>query len=166
MKRNLKRAGIGVVLVLVIALASLKIFGYEPRDGRPGLWLAGELVTEPVDDWEFTNQFGEIFLQTNTTYGIPHSVTVWCAVHNGAFYLFSSYRGGGDFPDKRAWNRNVLRDPRVRLKIGDRLFDQTLTHIEDESIRAPVYRAFLEKYPDWRTPGQENVHIFLVEPAD
>ena len=59
----------------------------------------------------------------------------------------------------------MLRDPRVRLKIGDRLFDRTLRHIDDESIRAPVYRAFLDKYPDWRTPGQENVHIFLVEPA-
>ena len=165
MKRNLKITGIGLVLVLAIALALLRIFGFEPRDGRPGLWLAGELVTEPVTDWGFTNQFGEIFLQTNTTYGIPHSVTVWCAVYGGDFYLFSSYRGGGNFPDKRTWNQNVLRDPRVRLQIGDRLFDRTLRHIDDESIRAPVYQAFLEKYPDWRTPGQENVHIFLVEPA-
>ena len=164
MKKNLKIIGIGLILVLVIALASLRIFGFEPRDGRPGLWVAGELVTEPVTDWDFTNQFGEIFLQTNTTYGIPHSVTVWCAVYDGDFYLFSSYGGGGNFPDKRAWNQNVLRDPRVRLKIGDRLFDQTLTHIDDEDIRAPVYQAFLDKYPDWRSPGQENVHIFLVEP--
>lgn len=165
MKKNLKIAGIGLILVLVVALASLRIFGFEPRDGRPGLWLSGDLVTEPVTDWNFTNQFAEIFLQTNTTYGIPHSVTVWCAVSDGDFYLFSSYRGGGNFPDKRAWNQNVLRDPRVRLKIGDRLFDRALRHIDDESTRAPVYQAFLEKYPDWRSPGQENVHIFLVEPA-
>ena len=165
MKKNLKIAGIGLILVLAIALASLRIVGFEPRDGRPGLWLAGELVTEPVTDWDFTNQFGEIFLQTSTTYGIPHSVTVWGAVYDGDFYLFSSYRGGGNFPDKRAWNRNVLRDPRVRLKIGDRLFDQTLRHIDNERIRTPVYQAFVDKYPDWRSPGQENVHIFLVEPA-
>lgn len=165
MKKYLKIAGIALILVLLVALASLRIFGFEPRDGRPGLWLAGELVTEPVTDWAFTDQFGEIYLQTNTTYGIPHSVTVWCAVYDGDFYLFSSYRGGGNFPDKRAWNRNVLQDPRVRLKIGKRLFDRTLRHIDDESIRAPVYRAFLGKYPDWRSPGQENVHIFLVEPA-
>ncbi len=165
MKKNLKIAAISLVLVLAIALAALKIFGFEPRDGRPGLWLAGELVDEPVTDWGFTDRFGEIYLQTNTVYGIPHSVTVWCAVFDGDFYLFSSYRGGGNFPDKRAWNRNVLRDPRVRMKIGGRLFDRTLRHIDDESIRGPVYQAFLAKYPDWRTPGQENVHIFLVEPA-
>ncbi len=166
MNKILKTTGIALVLALVIALLSLRLFGFEPRDGRPGLWLAGDLVTEPVTDWSFTDRFGEIYLQTNTVYGIPHSVTVWCAVHDGDFYLFSSYRGGGSFPDKRAWNRNVLRDPRVRLKIGDRLFDQRLRHIDDENTRAPVYRAFLGKYPNWRSPGQENVHIFLVEPAN
>ena len=165
MKQNLKITGTGLILVLAITLASLRIFGFEPRDGRPGLWVTGDLVTEPVTDWDFTNQFGEIFVQTNTAYGIPHSVTAWCAVYDGDFYLFSSYRGGGNFPDKRAWNRNVLRDPRVRLKIGDRLFDRTLRHIDNESVRAPVYQAFFDKYPDWRSPGQENVHIFLVEPA-
>ena len=165
MKKPLQITGIGLVLVLVITLASLRIFGFEPRDGRPGLWVAGELVTGPVADWDFTNQFGEIFVQTNTKYGIPHSVTVWCAEYDGDFYLFSSYRGGGKFPDKRVWNQNVMRDPRVRLKIGDRLFDRTLRYIDDESIRTPVYQAFVEKYPDWRSPGQENVHIFLVEPT-
>ena len=36
MKRNLKITGMVLVLVLVIALASLRIFGFEPRDGRPG----------------------------------------------------------------------------------------------------------------------------------
>ena len=165
MKKYLRIAGITLALVLIAALAALRIFGFEPRDGRPGLWVTGELVTEPVTDWNFTDQHAEIVVQTNTAYFIPHSVTAWCAVFDGEFYLFSSYRGGGNFPDKRAWNRNVLRDPRVRLKIGDRLFDRTLRHIVDESIRTPVYQAFLKKYPDWRTPGQENVHIFVVEPA-
>ena len=158
----LKIAGMGLVLVLVIALASLRVFGFEPDDMRPGLWLTGELVTEPVTDWDFTDQYEEIFVQTKTWYGIPHSVTVYCAQYNGDFYLFSAYYGGGNFPDKRSWNQNVMRDPRVRLKIGDQLFDQTLTYIDDEIIRTLVHQAFADKYPKWPSPGQENVHIFLV----
>ena len=131
--KYLKIAGMGLVLVLVIALASLRVFGFEPSDMRPGLWLTGELVT------------------------------VYCAHYNGDFYLFSAYYGGGNFPDMRGWNQNVMRDPRVRLKIGDRLFDQTLRYVDDESIRTPVHQAFADKYPEWPSPGQENVHIFLVE---
>ena len=41
------------------------------------------------------------------------------------------------------------------------MFDQTLRYIDNESIGTPVYQAFVDKYPDWRSPGQENVHIFL-----
>ena len=165
MKKYLKIAAMGILVVLAVTLTSLRIFGFEPSDLRPGLWVTGELITEPVSDWSFTNQLGEIFVQTNTRYGIPHSVTVYCAEYAGNFYLFSAYYGGGNFPDMRSWNQNVLRDPRVRLKIGDRLFDQTLSHVDNESIRAPVLQAFVDKYPEWTSPGIENVHIFLVEPS-
>ena len=116
-----------------ILRSQLRVFGFEPSDMRPVLWLTGELVT------------------------------VYCAQYNGDFYLFSAYYGGGNFPDMRGWNQNVMRDPRVRLKIGDRLFDQTLRYVDDESIRKPVHQAFADKYPEWPSPGQENVHIFLVE---
>ena len=70
--KYLKIAGMGLVLVLVIALASLRVFGFEPSDMRPGLWLTGELVTEPVTDWDFTNQYEEIFIQTNPTSATQH----------------------------------------------------------------------------------------------
>ena len=112
-----------------ILRSQLRVFGFEPGDMRPVLWLTGELVT------------------------------VYCAQYNGDFYLFSAYYGGGNFPDMRGWNQNVMRDPRVRLKIGDRLFDQTLRYVDDESIRTPVHQAFADKYPEWPSPGQENVHI-------
>ena len=58
MKKYLKMAGMGLVLLLVVTLASLRIFGFEPSDLRPGLWVTGDLVTEPVTDWDFTNQSG------------------------------------------------------------------------------------------------------------
>ena len=123
----------------------------------------GQLVTEPVSDWTFTDRFGEIFVQTNTRYGIPHSITTYCVEYNGNFYLFSAYYAGGVFPDARGWNRNVMRDPRVRLKIGGRLYDRTLSYVSDEATTEPVIQRFERKYPDWESPGKENVHIFLVQ---
>ena len=155
-------SGISLIVIALFTILSLLIVGYEPQDQSPGLWLTGELATEPVADWSFTEQHGEIFVQTRSPWFIPHSVTTYCATYNDSFYLFSAYYGGGDFPDLRRWNKNVVRDPRVRLKIGDQLFDQTLSYIDDESIRMPVHQAFVDKYPQWASPGLENVHIFQV----
>jgi hypothetical protein len=154
--------GISLIVITLFTILSLLIVGYEPQDQSPGLWLTGELATEDVADWSFTEQHEEIFVQTRSPWLIPHSVTTYCATYNDSFYLFSAYYGGGDFPDLRRWNKNVVRDPRVRLKIGDQLFDQRVSYIDDESIRMPVHQAFVDKYPQWASPGLENVHIFQV----
>jgi hypothetical protein len=162
MKKYFQIGGISLIAIALFTILSLLIVGYEPQDQSPGLWLTGELATEPVADWSFTEQHEEIFVQTRSPWLIPHSVTTYCATYNDSFYLFSAYYGGGDFPDLRRWNKNVVRDPRVRLKIGDQLIDQTLSYIDDESIRMPVHQAFVDKYPQWVSPGLENVHIFQV----
>ena len=163
MKKAAKAIGITLPLIVAVTLVSLRLLGYEPRDQRPGLWLTGDRVTEPVTDWSFTEGHQEIFVQTRTPYLMPHSVTTYCTVDDGDLYLFSAYYQGGVFPDDRAWNRNVMRDPRVRLKIGDRLFDQTVSHVTDADTRAAVHASAVAKYPEWSSPGLENVHILLVE---
>ncbi len=163
MKKALKIASVSIVLLLLAALASLRLFGLEPRDQRPGLWLSGEVVEGPVADWSFTDDLEEIFVQTRSPWLLPHSVTTYCAIYNGELYLFSAYYQGGVFPDTRGWNRNVIRDPRVRLKLGEGLYDVSLQHITDESIRLPVIRRFEAKYPAWGNPGDENVHVMLVQ---
>ena len=64
MKRKLLVAGFALLLFLVLALITLRIVGLEPQDRRPGLWIKGELVTTPIADWSFTDQFEEIYLET------------------------------------------------------------------------------------------------------
>ena len=162
MKKTLMTAGFALLLLVGGGLVSLRLLGYEPSDQRPGLWLAGDRVTEPVTDWAFTGNHQEIFVQTRTPYLIPHSVTTYCTVYEGDLYLFSAYYQGGVFPDERGWNRNVMRDPRVRLKIGDRIFDQTVSHVTDGETHEAVHASFVTKYPQWSSPGLENVHILLV----
>ncbi len=161
-----KTTKIGVALVALVAGAVVLfviVVGVEPRDQSPGLWLSGERVTEPVTDWSFTDDYEEIFVQTRSPYLVPHSVTTYCALYDGDLYLFSAYYEGGVFPDARAWNRNVMRDPRVRLKIGGQLFDRTVRHVTDAATRQAVHERFIAKYPQWTSPGLDNVHFLLVE---
>ena len=164
MKKTVKYLGITIVLLVAVTLLVLRSVGVSPQDQRAGLWLAGDEVTTPIDDWSFTDDYEEIFLQTNTPYFIPHSVTVYCASYQGDLYLLSAYYSGGTYPDMRSWNRNIVRDPRIRLKIGEQLFDRTVSYVYDESIRSPVYDALGDKYPDWERPTFENMHILAVGP--
>lgn len=164
MRKLLIVGGSILVVCLVLGLLTLRFIGYEPQDRSTGLWVTGDLVTTPVTDWSFTEEVEEIFVETRTWYFIPHSVNTLCSVYNGELYVFSAYYQGGEFPSRRYWNRNVLRDPRVRLKIGDQLFERTLSHITDEAERAAVHQTFVEKYTEWHTPGLENVHMFRVLP--
>ena len=159
----IKFGGIGIVVLIVFILISFRLFGLDPSDQRPGLWLSGEVNQELIEDWSFTNEFGEIYVQTNTRYGVPHSVTTYCTTYDGEFYLFSAYYQSGDFPDDRGWNRNVMRDSRVRLKLGDRLYDQELSYVSDMAVKASVVQSFIDKYPQWDSPGMENVYVFVVE---
>jgi hypothetical protein len=120
------------------------------EDRRPGLWLSGEVETAAVSDWSFVDAQREIFVETRTWYGIPHSVTTVVVAHNGTLYVPSVYFEGGEFPDARFWNRNVVRDPRVRLKIGDRIFERRAVLVEDPAEWNGVLAAFAQKMPFWR----------------
>ena len=66
----------------------------------------------------------------------------------------------------RSWSRNIVRDARIRLRIGRKLYDQKVSYVSDESIRRPVYDALGDKYPDWERPTFENMHILAVGPTD
>jgi hypothetical protein len=163
-RRGISR-GARIGLLLLIAAC-------EPQDRRPGLWLSGELVEAPIDDWSFTDEIGEIFVETRTWYGIPHSVTTVCVAHDGSLYVPSVYLEGGEFPDARHWNRNVVRDPRVRLKIGNRLYERKAVLVEDPEEWDAVFAAFGRKSPFWKqladTPAAKRPRIvfFRMDPRD
>ena len=159
------------MICLVFALLALRVISFEPQDNIPGFWVTGELVTTPVTDWSFTDQYREISVETNTWYFIPHTVHTYCATYNSQFYLFSTYSDrysvffqGDEFPMGRFWNQNVVRDPRVRLKIGSQLFDRTVQLVTDTAEKEAVIQSFVDKYTDWVNPGIAYVHTFRVEP--
>ena len=153
------KIGLLVVGVLMVGtLLTLRVTGLAPghpsaeeylkasRSARPGLWLTGEVVHEAVTNWDWVEQFSDE-LETRTWYGIPHSVTVALVPRGDKLYLQSSaqtFRLNKEFPYGKAWWRNVERDPRVRLKIGGKIYEMTVVLIQD---RAEVARLRGERDP-------------------
>ena len=181
----LKVGIIVIVVILAVTLLTLRVTGLEPEYldlnqlrahhmiARPGLWLKGEVVTTPVTDWSFIEQvphpgrsLNTVLVETRTPYFIPHSVRTMPTVRNGELFIRSHQdRMDVPFPHDKSWTSNVARDPRVRIKIGDKLYEATMILVAD---RAEAI-AFLgrnpevvEKGPD----GQEHVvgydHVFRV----
>jgi hypothetical protein len=154
------RIGLLVIgLLLLGTLLTLRMTGFPPghpsagdyvnagRSARPGLWLAGDVVSEAVTNWDWVNQYGDAFaedateLETRTWYGIPHSVTVLLVPRGNKLYLQSSaqtFRLNREFPYGKAWWRNVERDPRVRLKIGGKIYEMTVVLIQDRAVVAQL----------------------------
>jgi hypothetical protein len=163
-KRLFIVVGSVLVLGLILAIVVLRVVGLDPKERRPGLWLSGHVVTTPVTDWSFTDTYPTIFVETRTWYGIPHSVTTSCVSHDGRLYLTSVYREGAQFPGDKAWNRNMVRDPHVRLKIGDQLYDRTLSLVTDAAERQAVLQTKQKKYPRQRVSDKSTTYVFAVSP--
>jgi hypothetical protein len=154
---------VGIILAcLVLLLVVLSITGFEPRDRTPGLWLKGNLVTTPVSGWAFTDSDQTIKVQTHTWYLLPHSVTTYCVALGSQLYLTSVYQAGQEYPHGRSWNTDVARDPHVRLKIGDQLYDRTLSHVTDPAEIAKVLEVKRKKYPQQKISATSTVVVFHV----
>jgi len=156
MKTLLKVLGITLVC-LVLLLIVLRVTGLEPKERRPGLWLEGNLVTAPVTDWSFVEQYENDRVQTRTWYLIPHSVTTNFVVYNGQLYLTSSFAAGLPFPQGKSWTANVVRDPHVRLKFGNQLFDRTVSLVTDPTEKANVLQS--RQQPD---SNGSTMYLFRV----
>jgi len=164
MKKLLIIGGSCLLAFLVLGLILIRAMGFEPRERSPGLWLSGEVATTAVTDWSFTDQIEHVYVETRTWYSIPHSVTTYCTTYNGELYLTSTYRQAADFPGNRSWNHNVVRDPHVRLKIGDRIYERQLFLVTDPAEKTAVLDSKARKYPDLRRAEEDRVHVLRTEP--
>jgi hypothetical protein len=157
MKRLLQSLGI-IVVCLILILIVLRITGFGPHARTPGLWLKGNVVAAPVTDWSFTDKIPVVQLQTQSSYMLPHSVNINCLNYNGQLYLVSVYPAG----TAHTWNDNVMRDPHVRLKIGEDIYDRTVSLVPDPAEQEGVLQARHNKYPQLKVPPNSTIHVFHV----
>jgi hypothetical protein len=147
-----------IAVCLVLALMVLRFTGLNPHGRIPGLWLTGNVVTTPVTDWSFTEKVPNIELQTQGRFLLPHSVTINCLDYNGQLYVSSVYPAG----TPRGWNDNVMRDPHVRITIGNNLYDSTLVLVTDPAENEAVLQVRARKYPQLKIPANSTIHVFRV----
>jgi deazaflavin-dependent oxidoreductase (nitroreductase family) len=72
--------------------------------------------------------------------GSPHTIEIWFGMDGDRLYLLS---GGGDRSD---WVRNLISDPNVEVRLGDRTFSATAHVVEDADEDALARRLLLDKY--------------------
>jgi hypothetical protein len=180
MVKSLKLGLLVVGALVVVTLLTLRLTGLEPayvdpsseefaksgRTARPGLWLTGEVVREPVTNWDWVNQVNDpirkntIMLETRTWYGIPHSVTIGIVGRGDKLYVQGSerdFRLQKTFPHSKAWWANVERDPRVRMKIGGKIYEMTLVLIRDRAEVAELQRGRDPVTKELGADGKEHV---------
>jgi hypothetical protein len=146
--------------LIAIALVAGFTACIDPADQRPGLRLGGEVATELPADWRFTDEHKEIAIEVATPYLIPHSVTIWCATEGQGLYVAARD------PDEKRWPGWVAEDPNVRLKIGEQVYEASLSVIGDSGQLAKLRRAYAAKYelPDPPPDGGPPLRYWRVEP--
>jgi len=110
MMKALKIAVAAIVGIVAVTLLILRTVGLDPgytdprseefarnnMIARPGVWLSGDVVKEPVKDWSFVQEElrgkkgkdATIQVETRTRYFVPHSVTVGGdLVRDGKLYV-------------------------------------------------------------------------------
>ena len=69
------------------------------------------------------------------------------------------------FPNDKRWTQNVSRDPRVRLKIGDTIYEATVALMTDRDEVAGVMGrdpVTVERGPDGREHVKSVMHYWRV----
>lgn len=147
------------LMVCSMAIALGVACSLDPSDERPGFGLAGEVHQQAVEDWSFTADTRDVFIETTTSYFIPHSVTVWVVTLGDQLYV------SADEPDGKSWVSNVARDPNVRIKLGDKVYEQKLVVVTDAETMAKIDTAFAKKfdYEEEEFEGVEAAYWLVVE---
>lgn len=150
-------AGLGVV---IIVLGTLYLLRTDPVYMISGKRLSGAERPYPPD-WSSCNDHITIAVETRPE--APHSVTTTCVVHEDSLIIPAN--GGST----KQWTANVVRDPRVRIKIGEAVYraraERTLDLMPEDFIAAMI-----AKWPEFsERMGEEppeNLWFFRVGPRD
>ena len=134
--RFLKWTGVAIGAIIIAAVA-LYVFRTDPIFMVSGKRLSGEELPYP-SDWSACNDHQTVAVETRVD--DPHSVTTLCFVHDG--HLVIPAMNGSE----KEWPAHVVRDPRVRVKVGDRVYAARAERMTDVSLDDLV-ESVAAKYP-------------------
>ncbi len=144
---------------MILALAACLLLPacgpWGPQGAFPGGPFLGASQDRTPGDWSFTDDYELVAIETRGPL-FRHSVTILCVSAGGKLYVMARH------PEGKRWVQNVMRDPRVRLAIGDRIYDGQAVRVDEARDGAKVARAFLRKYAGLDAP---HAHALGGEPA-
>jgi len=142
-------------LLVVACDGSLPMGPFGPIPGRQ---LSGEVVREPVEDWSFADAFETYALETRPAQ--PYSVTTWGVADGRHFYVPTRD------PHEKAWVQHVLTDSRVRLRVGDRIYERVAVRVTNPDEFKRILPLLGRKYDIDAPPDEEmpDVWLFSLEP--
>ncbi len=92
---------------------------------------------------------GESYCYLTTTgrvSGEPREIEIWFGLDGDTLYMLS---GGGD---RSNWVKNLIREPEVRVRLGDRIFEGRARIVSNPDEDARARHLLLEKY----SPGYDG----------
>jgi hypothetical protein len=119
----------------LVALLGLAM-ACEPLSMLPGGALSGE-VQPPPDEWSVAADAEVIQLETRLA--DPYSINIWGAGLGPDLYVATG--GGGT-----TWTEFIARDPRVRVRIGEVIYELTAVRTDDPTEKSQVAAAYVDKY--------------------
>jgi hypothetical protein len=158
-------------LLLAVALSLAACGPWGPKGTIAGGPLAGDMQPTP-SDWSFTDAHPLIAIETRGAW-FRHSVTILCVAADGKLYVMARHA-----PTKR-WIQNVLADPRVRVAIGDAIYEGRAVRVDESQQDLGIARAFLRKYVGVEAeharalggapaPGEDRAEVwsFRIDPPE
>ncbi len=147
----MKKVLIGLVVLLLLIYAGALAIPVDPQEQRPGTRLSGTLVNDTDPDWSFMQPQQKVWVQTNTWYLVPHSITTISFVVDGELYIPCGWC------ETKRWPKLVAADPNVTVKVGDNLYRRTAVKVTDETFKERVLRS-----PDGREIP--DVELYRMDP--
>jgi hypothetical protein len=150
------------IATALVALIALAYFGARFHDGPLGLipggpLEAGEAVTQPVTDWTFAKDTGEIELQLDSQ---QQSRTVWFFVVDGKGYVPCSL----EYPPGKTWHKQAVANGAATVRIDGKRYPVTLTKLDDTIAQqmSGAARAELGRKYGQLPPGEGGAWLFQV----
>ncbi len=140
----------------------------------PGGELRGTLYSNAIDDWSFTDEVEFVQIQTRSDH--PYSVQVYGVGSGKAFYIASQgWRGAMGSTNRARWIAHLVEDPKIRLLVGETIYELKGVRVEDDSEVERVRQLFRTKYGDaaeswgfWqkkpKAPSASEVFVFRLDP--
>jgi Uncharacterized protein conserved in bacteria (DUF2255) len=120
-----------------IILSGIAILaGCGPIGPVPGDAIDGESIAAPLS-WASSDAVDVITVETNPSK--PYSVKIWGVGVDPFLYISASD------PDS-TWAQNILQDNRVRVRVGDAIYDLKALRVDDPATQEVVRQAFIRKY--------------------